>query len=116
VLCLGTASLFFIQNQTLLLSTMGLKLDLFVVKFVVPEVPLYSVIVGSFFFGAVLCLFFLLMDKIHCASQLRSCRKRLRSLEEEVNSLRNLPLQGQDPLASSVEGESRPGSEEGMGA
>lgn len=116
VLCLAAAALFFIQNQTLLLSSLGLKLDIFVVKFLLPDIPLYALVLGAFVFGALLSLLFLLVDRFHTASQLRSCRKRLRSLEEEVNSLRNLPLQDEDPLASSVEGGSIPGDNENAGA
>lgn len=114
VICLGTAALFFIQNQTLLLSTLGLKVDLYLIKFITPDVPLYAVIICSFIIGVLISLFFLLVDKIHISSQLRTCRKRLRSLEEEVNSLRNLPLQNEDSLGS-VAAEPQ-GDDEIMGA
>ncbi len=116
VVSLTIAALFFIQNQALLLSTLGLKVDLYVVKFLTPAVPLYGVIISAFVLGMVLSLIFLLIDKIHCSSQLRSCRKRLRSLEEEVTSLRNLPLQDKDPLNASAKSDSLTGGNENMGA
>lgn len=102
-LSLAVVALFFIQNQALLLSTLGLKIDLFLVKLITPSVPLYAVIVGAFVLGLLLSLVFLLIDKIHYSSQLRTCRKRLRSLEEEVNSLRNLPLQDSDSMGTGTE-------------
>ncbi|MBU1247111.1 MAG: LapA family protein [Proteobacteria bacterium] len=103
VLGLGLAALFFIQNQILLLSSLDLKLDLYLVKFLLRDIPFYGVVVGAFVIGIVLCLFFLIIDKIQNSSQLRTCRKRLRSLEEEVISLRNLPLQDKDMTNSGLD-------------
>ena len=105
VLGLGLAALFFIQNQVLLLSSLDLKLDLYMVKFLLLDIPFYGVVVGAFAIGIVLSLIFLIIDKIQNSSQLRTCRKRLRSLEEEVNSLRNLPLQDRNGMGTSNDGE-----------
>ncbi len=113
---LTVAALFFIQNQALLLSTLGLKLDLYLVKFLTPAVPLYGVMIAAFVLGMTLSLIFLFIDKIQGSSQLRQCRKRMRSLEEEVTSLRNLPLQDKDPMNTGTNSDSLTGGDENMGA
>ncbi len=105
VLCLAIAALFFVQNQQQLLAVVGFKLNLYIMTLYPAgiNIPLYVIIICAFLIGALLSFGFLLADKLHTSSQLRTCRKRLRSLEKEVNSLRNLPLQEQDSSAQEEE-------------
>lgn len=113
-ICLAVAVLFFVQNYELLSMPTTLKLNFEIVAFFGMSIPLYALILGAFGLGVLLSLIFLIIDKIHCSRQIRSYRKKLKALEQEVNSLRNLPLSeqgfggglsresGDDPLGGSV--------------
>ena len=92
VLFLGVAVLFLIQNYETLTRQFQLELNFYFFALLGPALPLYIVILGAFLLGVALSLIFFLMDKITSAGQLKACRRKLARLEQEVTSLRNLPL------------------------
>lgn len=105
VILLAVAGLFFMQNDAVLTAPLELELDLFFLQFLGHAVPTYSIFIGAFLIGVLLSLIFLIVDKIHTSGQLKACRRKLASLEQEVTSLRNLPLQEQGfgkPAGSSM--------------
>ncbi|MGE4292283.1 MAG: lipopolysaccharide assembly LapA domain-containing protein [Desulfovibrio sp.] len=91
-LCVAVGVLFFMQNDAQFTAMLNIKLDLYVIKFVGSGIPLYAVVVGAFSLGVVLSLLYFVVEKIGSTRQLRACNKKMRSLEQELNSLRNLPL------------------------
>ncbi|MGE4553645.1 MAG: hypothetical protein AB7D57_11065 [Desulfovibrionaceae bacterium] len=95
VILLAVAGLFFMQNDAVLTAPLELDLDLYFVQFLGHAVPTYAIFIGAFLVGWVLSLIFLVLDKIQSARQLKACRRKLASLEQEVTSLRNLPLSEQ---------------------
>ena len=101
VLFLGVATLFLVQNYDILTQQFQLELNLYFFALLGPALPLYIVILGAFLLGVFLSLIFFIIDKFQAAGQLKACRRKLTRLEQEVTSLRNLPLQeqpfGSDP-------------------
>ncbi|WP_022851475.1 LapA family protein [Limisalsivibrio acetivorans] len=56
------------------------------------EVPLFVVMLVSLCVGIVIASIFYLFDRFKLTSQLRNCRKQLKTAEGEIKRLRNLPL------------------------
>lgn len=95
VLLLVVAGLFFMENNAVLTAPLELYLTFFSVQFLGYGIPTYAIFIGAFVLGSLLSLFFLTFDKIRSSRELKVCRRRLACLEQEVTSLRNLPLQEQ---------------------
>lgn len=91
-LCVAAGVLFFMQNDAQFTALLNIKLDLYAVKFVGMGIPLFAVVIGAFLLGVLLSLLYFVVEKISSTRQLRACNKKMRSLEQELNSLRNLPL------------------------
>ena len=92
---------FFIQNNQILSQTMSLQFSLFIKTWNSVPLPFYFLLLLAFVFGALLSLCYLVAEKIRLHSQLRQCRIQLHHLEQEVTSLRNLPLEDNRGLSPS---------------
>ncbi len=84
---------FFIQNNEMLSNELVLKLELFDMSFVSRELPFYLIVLLSFVVGSVFSMSYFLAEKIRLAHELKSSKAKLAALEQEVTSLRNLPLE-----------------------
>lgn len=95
--------LFFSQNNEILAQSLVLRLDIpYIAELRSVPLPFYFLVLGGFVVGAVLTLLYFLAEKIKAAKQLRECRTRMASLEQELNSLRNMPL-NEEPVTTSAE-------------
>ncbi|EGJ51337.1 lipopolysaccharide assembly protein LapA domain-containing protein [Desulfocurvibacter africanus] len=92
--------IFFQQNTEILNTGLQFQLDIFGNVWRSLQTPLYFVLVAAFFLGGVLTLLYFFIEKLRLAKQLRACRSQIGKLEQEVNSLRNLPLQETYPAVS----------------
>lgn len=93
ILLFVVAMVFFIQNVELMEKTFQLRLafgDAY--SFYSLPIPLYAYIIGSLALGSLVTMLYLLADRLRVGGQLKACRRRVAALEQEVNSLRNLPL------------------------
>lgn len=97
------AMVFFIQNEDILSQPMSLTLDLFVTTFKSIPLPFYFYLLVGFFIGAVFSTLYFFMEKIRLGKALRACRTKNASLQQELNSLRNMPLD--EPGLSGAMGE-----------
>lgn len=95
--------LFFVQNTQMLSQGVSLTLDVKYATYQSMELPLYLVILCAFAVGALLSMIYFLGDKIRLSSQLRSCKSRMKGLETELNSLRNMPLEEESYAAPQEE-------------
>ncbi|MBN2141357.1 MAG: LapA family protein [Desulfovibrionaceae bacterium] len=95
VLFFVISMIFFIQNNDILSQKIVLGLNVLFLDLHSAEMPLYFMILAAFLLGAILTTAHFLVEKLRLSNQLRTCRARLSGLEEEVNSLRNLPLDEQ---------------------
>jgi len=96
--------IFFQQNTEVLNTGLQFQLEILGNLWHSIQMPLYFVVIAAFFLGGLLTLLYFFIDKIRANSQLRACRSQVAKLEQEVNSLRTLPLQESYPTtASSIE-------------
>jgi hypothetical protein len=58
-----------------------------------PPLPLYAALLGAFVIGALITLSSAVMTRVRLGSELRRANRKVKELEQEVNSLRKLPLQ-----------------------
>ena len=86
---------FFIQNNEVLSKLLVLKMELFDLRFVSRELPFYLIVLLSFVVGSIFSLSYFLGEKIRLTRELKSANAKLAALEQEVTSLRNLPLEDQ---------------------
>lgn len=107
--------IFFQQNTEVLNTAIQFQLDMFGNTWRSMNMPLYFVVVAAFFLGGVLTLLYFFIEKLRTAKQLRTYRMQVTKLEQEVNSLRNLPLQetyppAEAPYTPSTESKAEAGS------
>mgnify|MGYP006423100833 CR=1 FL=1 len=87
------AMIFFIQNTDPLAATLELKFDLFQWSWLSNPLPFYVVLLIAFAVGAVLSLLYFLVEKLRLNSEVKKHKNQVRSLQKELNSLRNMPLE-----------------------
>ncbi len=90
--------LFFSQNNDVLMQEMTLVLDIFKIT-TLHSIPLpFGVIVlAAFTAGCLLTMVYFVVDKFRASSMLKECQTRMASLEQELNSLRNMPISEDQP-------------------
>lgn len=94
VLVFFISMMFFVQNNAVLSQTVTLKLDLFFdTAWSSIELPFYFMVLCAFLLGALLTMLLLMISRMRAGAALRRANKRIRVLEKELNSLRNLPLE-----------------------
>lgn len=94
-------AIFIAQNHSLLGQDISFRLNLFVVTPLesIP-MPLYFVLLITLILGAFVCVLFLAGDRIKMSFALYKANKRINVLEQEVNSLRALPITDKEYKAS----------------
>ena len=103
-------AIFIAQNHSLLGQSVSFRLNLLVVTPLesIP-MPLYFVLLITLILGALVCVLFLAGDRIKMSFALYKANKRINVLEQEVNSLRALPIADKKYKASVEEPYSEPG-------
>jgi uncharacterized membrane protein YciS (DUF1049 family) len=95
--------LFFSQNSDVLLQNLTLILDIpYVATLHSIPLPFGFLILVAFVAGCLLTMIYFAVDKFRGASKLKECRTRMASLEQELNSLRNMPI-SEEPSFSATE-------------
>jgi len=94
--------MFFMQNNEVLTQKLLLQMDFFLqgLRFISVPLPVYFLILLSFLIGALFTLAFFLVEKIRLTKVLHEKNQKLASLEQEVISLRNLPLEDKGAAAT----------------
>jgi len=95
VLAFVVSMLFFVQNNQPLSTSVVLEFNIVAAHFYSLPLPLYILVLGGFFLGALFCLAFLLFDRIRLGLELKTLRTRYAALEDEALSLRTIPLNQQ---------------------
>ncbi|MEZ7195683.1 DUF1049 domain-containing protein [Pseudodesulfovibrio karagichevae] len=95
--------LFFSQNNDVLLQNLTLILDIpYVATLHSIPLPFGVLILTAFVAGCLLTMIYFAVDKFRGVAKLKECRTRMASLEQELNSLRNMPI-SEAPSFSSTE-------------
>ncbi len=82
-------------TATLVLANQWMLQQKFVISYLgykTPEIHLILLLLASLTIGAIFAATSMLAGQLRLKSNLRQQRKKIRELEEELNSLRNLPL------------------------
>jgi uncharacterized integral membrane protein len=87
------AMIFFVQNTGPLSSTLELKFELLQWSWLSKPLPFYVVVLIAFAVGAILSLLYFLVEKMRLSGEVKKYKNKVRSLEKELNSLRNMPLE-----------------------
>ncbi|HDQ40289.1 MAG TPA: DUF1049 domain-containing protein [Desulfonatronum sp.] len=95
--------IFFIQNNQALSALLVLRLDIFGLELVSKEMPFYLLVLISFVIGSIFSLSYFLCEKLRLAKELKAAKAKLATLEQEVTSLRNIPLDNETYPAISRE-------------
>jgi len=80
------------QNYDVLSAEFSFKLGMFMYLFESKPIPLYFVIIGTFLFGVILTVFFIVSEIFHLKKRLSDLSGQLSDYDEELKSLRNLPV------------------------
>jgi len=96
--------LFFSQNNDVLLQTLQLKLDIpYAMTVHSIPLPFGFLVLAAFVAGCLMTMVYFAVDKIRAGSKLKECKTRMASLEQELNSLRNMPISEDQPYAAAEE-------------
>jgi len=96
--------LFLFQNRDALLYTTTLELNLFgPLHFRTIPIPLYALVLGSILLGIIATAIYLGIGGYRLRQRLRELQKQNENLQQELNSLRNLPITEPD-IGASAEG------------
>ncbi|WP_018125165.1 LapA family protein [Desulfovibrio oxyclinae] len=107
ILLFVVSILFFSQNNEILAQSLVLRLDVpYIAELRSVPLPFYFLVLGGFVVGAVLTMLYFLSEKLKAAKKLRECNSRMASLEQELNSLRNMPL-NEEPVGASSDSDSQ---------
>jgi uncharacterized integral membrane protein len=100
LLCMVLLIVFLIQNIDKILAATTFEFSLFgLVHLSSKPIPLYGLILGSIFVGGLMTAIYLGLGNFRLRSSLRSLQKQNRSLQEELKSLRNLPITDAEVVA-----------------
>jgi uncharacterized integral membrane protein len=96
---------FLVQNIDAILAATTFELKLFgLVHISSKPIPLYALILGSIFGGGLMTAIYLGLGNFRLRNSLRSLQRQNSSLQEELKSLRNLPItEAEVPTSQSAE-------------
>ena len=89
--------LFFAQNLEALSQSLYLSFVLFGGTWFSFEYPFYFIALATFILGGIFTMCYFFLDRLRLSRRLKECKIRVSTLEQEVNSLRNLPLEESPP-------------------
>ncbi|WP_243546292.1 LapA family protein [Pseudodesulfovibrio tunisiensis] len=108
VLLFVLSILFFNQNDAFLSQANQLVLDIpYIASFKSVPLPYYLIVLIAFAAGSILTMLYFLADKFRGSAKLKECRTRMASLEQELNSLRTMPINDDPSLPATSEEEKK---------
>ncbi|HMB31735.1 MAG TPA: LapA family protein [Desulfohalobiaceae bacterium] len=84
---------FFVQNTGSLSETFSLRFHLLGIDWESSPTPIYTFVLVAFLVGVIVSMFYFLLEKLRQGKELKRARAYISDLEEELNSLRNMPLE-----------------------
>ena len=80
------------QNYDVLSAEFSFKLNVFSYLFETQPLSIYLMIIVTFLFGVILTVFFIVSEIFNLRKRLADVSRQLSNYEEELKSLRNLPV------------------------
>ena len=96
ILLLLLAVILAVQNYQALSTPVQFKADLVFLKYASSRVPLSLFAVVTFLVGVLATGFYGMAERFRLKKDLKACQNRVREMESELNSLRNLPVTTED--------------------
>ena len=93
-----------VQNHEAMSTKVAFKVKLLFLDYQSTEMSLYYVVTISFLFGVIIVGLYGMMERFHLMRQIRVLTHASREKDQELNSLRNLPITTEDVSSESVEG------------
>ena len=85
-----------VQNHEAMSTQVGFKVNLVFLNYESSNVTLYHLLTIAFLFGVVISSLYGIIERIRFKKQIKILTTELRDREEELNSLRNLPITHDD--------------------
>ena len=85
-----------IQNHLAMSTSVVFRLNLIFTEFTSVPISLYVVVILTFVFGVLITWFYGMIEQYRLRRDIRVLEKGLREKDEELNSLRNLPITSDD--------------------
>ena len=92
---------FFVQNTEVLANELRIRFELFGLHWLSAPTPVYVYILIAFVVGAVVTMVYLLLERIRQGREIKHYKIQIQKLQEEINSLRNMPLEEDQTQVSS---------------
>ncbi len=83
------AMVFFIQNIEVFNTKLSMQFNLFGQKWSSSPIPVYIYILVAFVIGGIVSMFYFLLDKLRQGRKLKTYQNQIKSLQAELNSLKN---------------------------
>ena len=94
-----------VQNDAAMSQKIQLKLDLFVFEEIrTSEVSVYQVAIIAFLLGLVTAGFYAIIEHFRLKKQIKMISAELQDKDQELNSLRNLPITSEDVHPAQMDG------------
>ena len=93
------AIIFMVQNMDALGHPLAIRLNLLFVKFESSPYATYLIILLAFFIGLFLASLLGIAERFHLRRNIKGLEKQIAGLNQELNSLRNLPITGEPVTA-----------------
>jgi len=103
-LVVALAIIFMIQNIEPLSHLLSVRLDLFLLKLSSTPYPIYLIILLAFFVGLFLASLLGVAERFRLRRLFMRQQKKLKQLSSELDSLRNLPINGESLPTGAEEG------------
>jgi hypothetical protein len=94
-----------VQNDAAMSQKIQLKLDLFVFDEIsTSEVSVYQVAIIAFLLGLIAAGFYAIVEHFRLKKQIKMLSAELQDKDQELNSLRNLPITSEDVPSGQTDG------------
>ncbi|MCD6562157.1 MAG: LapA family protein [Deltaproteobacteria bacterium] len=98
-----------VQNYAAFVTPVSFRLDLFFSRFQSVKMPISFVVVVAFLIGFVVAGGYGMFERFRLKKQIKTLTKEVKEMDNEINSLRNLPVTSEDmSLEQSSDNNPRP--------
>ena len=88
-----------VQNNEAMSTRVGFKVDLIVFKYETSNLSVYHIVTIAFLFGVIVSGLYGIVERFRLKKQLKVLMLSNQEKDEELNSLRNLPITSDDVIA-----------------
>jgi uncharacterized integral membrane protein len=94
-----------VQNHKAMSTNVVFQIDLLSFQWESSQMTVYVIVIISFLFGVLISGFYGIIERFHLKKQIRDLMSAHKEKDEELSSLRNLPITSDDVPPGQLEGE-----------